>query len=164
MKRIIILILFAFLVFFGCNQNTKQTTSTSEEITELKNINVAEFKKLKEQYKDKVILINFFASWCPPCRQETPGFIKVYNKLKDTGFVILGFSIDDKISDAIKFVNEQGITYPVYHADRSLESYFNINTIPTSIFYLKGGKLYNLHVGFIDEKTLEKYVKELLTK
>ncbi|KAA0258559.1 redoxin domain-containing protein [Deferribacter autotrophicus] len=164
MKRIIFLILIVFLTFFGCNQNNNQATSTSQKITELKNINVAEFKKLKEQYSDKVILVNFFASWCPPCRQETPGFIKVYNKLKDSGFVILGFSIDDNIADAIKFVNEIGITYPVFHADRSLESYFNINTIPTSIFYIKGGKLYNLHVGYIDDKTLENYVKELLSK
>lgn len=156
-------ILVLSLLFSSCSQN-QQTESTKQIVSSLETVNVAQFKELKNRYKDKVILVNFFASWCPPCNQETPGFVRVYNKLKDKGFIILAFSIDDNVDDAVKFVNKYGITYPVYHADRSLEAYFNVSTIPTSVFYKKGGTLYNLHVGYIDEKDLENYILDLLNK
>ncbi|MGA1862989.1 TlpA disulfide reductase family protein [Deferribacter thermophilus] len=156
----ILILAFAFIV--SCSKT--EQSSNKKIVSSLEELNLVQFKQLKNQHAGKVILVNFFASWCPPCNEETPGFVKVYNKLKDKGFVIIGLSIDDNIDDAVNFVNKYGITYPVYHADRGLESYFNIRTIPTNIFYDKKGNLYNLHVGAIDEKNLEKYIESLLAQ
>lgn len=65
-----------------------------------------------EQYKGKVVLVNFWATWCPPCRKEIPGFIDVYESHKDKGFVVIGVAIDQK--DLVtEFANELNITYPI---------------------------------------------------
>ena len=65
-------------------------------------------------YKGKVLVINFWATWCPPCRREIPDFIEAYAELKDRGLEILGVSVDDMAAPALmEWVRKQGITYPV---------------------------------------------------
>jgi peroxiredoxin len=65
-------------------------------------------------YKGKVLVINFWATWCPPCRREIPDFIEAYAELKDRGLEILGVSVDDMAGPALlEWVRKQGISYPV---------------------------------------------------
>lgn len=65
-------------------------------------------------FKGKVLVINFWATWCPPCRREIPDFIEAYADLKDRGLEILGVSVDDMAGPALlDWVRKQGITYPV---------------------------------------------------
>ena len=97
------------------------------------------------------MLINFFGSWCAPCKAETPDFIEVYEKYKDKNFVIIGLAVDNNVNDAIEFVNNFGVTYPVFQANEELIKYFRVGPIPTSLLFDKNGKYMNQFIGYMDK-------------
>ncbi|MCX8084964.1 MAG: TlpA family protein disulfide reductase [Calditerrivibrio sp.] len=149
---------FVLLYVVGCNQFGDTDVSG---LPELKDVGVSEYEQILKEHKGKVILVNFFASWCPPCKAETPDFVATYEKLKDKNFVIIGFSIDDDINKARRFVADYKITYPVYHAKRELEQKMGVSSIPTNIFYTKDGALYQAMVGAISAEMLMKMYESL---
>lgn len=154
MKKFLLMILLFSLPFVmtACNKNQKSdSVSSSMEI-----LNVDKFKSVLQEHNGKVVLVNFFGSWCPPCKAETPDFVQVYEKYKDkNNFVIIGIAVDQNQSDALKFVKDFGITYPVYQADTSLLTYFQINPIPTSFVFDKNGNLLDSMVGYMSKDTVE---------
>jgi len=152
MKRLLA-IAFVMIMAVSCGDSGK--TSSSSPSVDIKTVSAGFVDQLKEEYKGKTMIVNFFASWCPPCRGETPDFIAAYEKHKDDNFVIVGLSLDKKPEEAVDFIKEFGITYPVYHADGSLGSQMNINTIPTSIIYKPDGKLFDIVVGPLTAKELD---------
>ncbi|UOD33860.1 TlpA family protein disulfide reductase [Deferribacteraceae bacterium V6Fe1] len=154
-----ILVLFVISVFFvlGCSNNSSKNINPAEIIPQM---SIAKYEEVKAQYKGKVVLVNFFASWCPPCKAEIPDFIKVYNKHKDK-FVIIGISIDDDVQKGAEFVVDKGIPYPTFHAERALEAKMNISSIPTNIFYKPDGTLFNFYVGALTEDFLESVIERL---
>ncbi len=147
------------LTFLGCNPFNNSTSNVN--LPELKDVGIAEFEQILQEHKGKVILVNFFASWCPPCKAETPEFVATYDKLKDKNFVIIGFSIDDDINKARQFVADYKITYPVYHAKRELEQKMGVSSIPTNIFYDKNGNLFQAMVGQLSAEFLIKTYETL---
>ncbi|MCA1927993.1 MAG: TlpA family protein disulfide reductase [Calditerrivibrio sp.] len=153
-----VIVLISFVYIYGCNQFSDSNISN---LPELKDLDVASFEKVLAENKGKVVLVNFFASWCPPCKAETPDFVATYNKFKDKDFVIIGISIDDDLSKAKQFIAEYKITYPTYHAKRELEEKMGVSSIPTNIFYTKDGTLYKGIVGAISADFLEKTIAEL---
>jgi len=153
MKRLIIaLLIMIFAISCG---DSKTADSSSDSSIKMETVSAGFVDKLKEEYKGKTLIVNFFASWCPPCRGETPDFIAAYEKYKDSNFVIVGISVDKKVKEAVKFVDEFKVTYPVYHGDSSLGSEMNISTIPTSIIYKPDGKLFDITVGPLTAKELD---------
>jgi len=118
-----------------------------------------------ESYKGKVIVINFWATWCPPCKQEIPYFINIYDKYKSQGVEILGISLDsqldlDELSD---FVVENEINYQIILDDSNLEQAFGgIQAIPTTFIISKDFKPKATHVGLLDEAGLEKLINSEL--
>jgi len=94
---------------------------------------------------DKVILIDFWATWCAPCIAEIPGIIEVYNENKDKGFEVIGISLDDSIEAVEKFSADKGIEWPQYcdglGYDNELAQRFGINRLPASFLVGKGGKI-----------------------
>ncbi|MEF3254314.1 MAG: TlpA family protein disulfide reductase [Deferribacterales bacterium] len=159
LKRVISIFLMSIVLFlFGCNPFAE---NSSKDLPELKDISIQDFENILAEQKGKVVLVNFFASWCPPCKAETPEFVATYEKFKDKGFVIIGISIDEDVSKAKSFIADYKITYPTYHATRELEQKMGVSSIPTNIFYTKDGKLYNAIVGAISADFLEKTINEL---
>ena len=122
-------------------------------------------KALKlSDYKGKVVLVNFWATWCPPCRAEIPGFIKVYEKNKKKGFVILGLSVDKEgPSTVAPFLKKNKVSYPVAMADsKSMDAYGGIRAIPTSFLLDKKGRIAKSVVGEFAEADLQKAIEPLL--
>lgn len=113
--------------------------------------------------KGKVIIINFWATWCPPCREEIPGFLEVYDKYKDQGLVILGIALDNGGPDVVNpFVKNMAITYPVAMATQEIyQSYQPGQYIPATFIIDRTGKIKDKHVGFLDKASLEKTFLEL---
>jgi thiol-disulfide isomerase/thioredoxin len=163
MKKLnIFIIVFVFLAIISCNSSDKGSVEKSRnEAPVVKNINTQLYNQIKAENKDKVLLITFFASWCPACKQETPGFIKVYNEFKDKKFQLIGISVDKNIQDAENFVKQFGVTYPVYLSDAALAKKLNIYYLPTNIIYKPGGGLFDVKSGAMSEDRLIGIIKEL---
>lgn len=89
----------------------------------------------------KVVLVNFWATWCPPCRKEMPDLQALYDKYKDQGFVVLAIS-DEEAAKVRPFIAERKITYPVLlDAGRKVNDLFQVEGIPKSFVYDREGKL-----------------------
>jgi peroxiredoxin len=112
----------------------------------------------------KPIVINFFATWCPPCRQEIPGFVEVYNKYRGRGFELVGISLDsDTKRELPAFMMENRIGYRILMGDiATARAYGGVTTIPTTFFVGRDGRIRNVHVGYIDKDAFEREVQKLL--
>ncbi len=92
--------------------------------------------------KGKVVLVNFWATWCPPCQKEMPDLEALYNQYKGQGFVILAFSEDDETQKVAPFIAERKITYPILlDPGQKIGNQFEVNGIPKSFIYNRDGKL-----------------------
>ncbi|MFA6465548.1 MAG: TlpA disulfide reductase family protein [Desulfurivibrionaceae bacterium] len=115
-------------------------------------------------YAGKVILINFFATWCPPCRQEIPDFIKVQKEYGPKGFTIIGFSVDEGGAALVdKFTQKMQINYPVLMSNPKIARDFGgILGIPTSFLVNKEGNVVKRYDGYLDHQTLVKDLNSIL--
>lgn len=99
---------------------TQVTTNTSTAVSNIRPL--FKLKDLEDQVRDvkewdgKVLMINFWATWCPPCRREMPAFIKLQEKYKDKGFTIVGIALDEKQA-VIDFTDPMGMNYPILMAE-----------------------------------------------
>ncbi|MBM3304828.1 MAG: TlpA family protein disulfide reductase [Candidatus Aminicenantes bacterium] len=107
-------------------------------------------------YKGKVLVLNFWATWCPPCREEIPDFVAAYTKHKDDGLEILGLSVDRMSADQVRAWSEKaGINYPVAMAtQRVIVDYKPGDYIPATIIIDRQGRIRHRHVALMDEETL----------
>jgi peroxiredoxin len=91
--------------------------------------------------KGKIVLLNFWATWCPPCRVEMPSIQALWDKTKDRPFTIIAVSIDDDIGTVKTFIKEHNYTYPVYYDQtKQLGTDFNASSIPTTYIIDKRGR------------------------
>lgn len=116
--------------------------------------------------RGKVVLVNFWATWCPPCRIEMPGFQRVYETKRDRGFTIVGISTDAIGSRAVAdFVRERGITYPIAMATGAVVQEFGgARTLPISFLIDREGRIRNEVKGIFASVTLEQAVDRLLAE
>lgn len=114
------------------------------------------------QYQGRAVLLNFFASWCPPCRQEVPDFIELERSYKDKGFSVIGVALES-LKDAKGFADRVGINYPVLIDDgKASDAYGPIRAIPTTFVIDKSGKIVRKYIGARNKETFESDIKELL--
>ena len=116
-------------------------------------------------YKGKLVLVNFWATWCGPCKVEIPEFVDLYAQYKDRGFVILGVLTEDTPSrDELKaFTSENKMTYPIFQPSEEFESEFGtIYALPTSFLIGRDGSVCGKQLGPISKESLEKSIKALL--
>jgi thiol-disulfide isomerase/thioredoxin len=114
-------------------------------------------------YKGKVVLLNFWATWCGPCKVEIPAFVELYDQYKDKGLVIVGVSIDDTPEQLQAFMKEYRINYPVLQMTPDVETaYGPFYGYPTSFFIARDGSICLKHLGPATKEQFEKEIKALL--
>ena len=114
-------------------------------------------------YRGKVVVLDFWATWCPPCKAEIPDFIKLYSQYKGDGFQMLGISVDQGGLSVVKpFMKAYGINYPIMLADDQVVSDFGgISAIPTTFVIDKHGRVRASFVGYRPASEFENLIKQL---
>jgi cytochrome c biogenesis protein CcmG/thiol:disulfide interchange protein DsbE len=117
-----------------------------------------------EDYKGKVVLLDFFATWCGPCKIEIPWFMEMERKNKDRGFAVLGVSMDDEGWDIVKpFLAELGVNYRVVIGnDSTAQLYGGVDALPTTFLIDRNGKIASVHIGLASRKDFEDGIEQLL--
>ena len=120
--------------------------------------------RLQEQ-RGQVVLINFWATWCGPCRQEMPHLNRLYDKYKGSGFVLIGVNVDDDARNAAEVAAKLGIKFPVlWDTDKKVSKLYDLSTMPSTVIVDRDGKVRYVHRGYLNgyEDNYEKQVRELL--
>lgn len=118
-----------------------------------------------ESYKGKVVIINFWATWCAPCRKEIPDFITVYNKYRSQGVEFLGISLDSQLDldELAEFAADNEINYQIILDNGNLDLAFGgVEAVPTTFVIGKDFTVKAIHTGSLDEVSLEKLVRSEL--
>lgn len=120
--------------------------------------------RLQEQ-RGKVVMINFWATWCGPCRQEMPHLDRLYDKYKSSGFVLMGINVDDDTRNAAAVAAKLGVRFPVLlDTDKQVSRLYDLSTMPSTVIVDRDGKVRYVHRGYLSgyEDTYDKQVRELL--
>ncbi|BCW99171.1 MAG: hypothetical protein KatS3mg024_1998 [Armatimonadota bacterium] len=119
------------------------------------------------EHRGKVVLVNLFATWCPPCRAETPDLVALARDYESKGVVVVGVSLDTEGPDVVRrFVREYGIPYPVLMPSGDSETSFQINGIPIPTTYLldREGRIAKKYVGKVSGSVFRSDVDALLAE
>ncbi len=165
------------VVFIGSSckrsQSEAQAGNKSAEVAPAASTAVAPAWKLRSvdgrevsaaDFAGKVLVLDFWATWCPPCRAEIPGFIELQKKYEKDGLVIVGISVDKGGVDLVKkFIAENKINYTIVMADDMVADTFGgIEGIPTTFVIDRAGKIQFKKVGFEETAVFEARLKPLL--
>ena len=130
----------------------------------IKHLDKAGVDKFLASLKGKVVIVDFWATWCPPCRQEIPGFIELQKQFGDKGLVVVGLSLDDETDPVKEFCKTQKVNYPVFVVRQdTTAAWGNIEAIPTTFILDKTGrKVGGPRVGYHPREAFEKEIAPLL--
>jgi thiol-disulfide isomerase/thioredoxin len=173
-KRLLVLSLAA-VGLVGCNQHSasppppKEAVIAAGEIgSRLPNFSLKDLQGREissADFRDKVVLIDFWATWCQPCKQEMPGYQKLVDRYGTRGFAVVGFKFDTMMDmeDPVLFAKKIGVRYPLAVAADDLKPKFGgIEGLPTTLLYDRQGILRKKVVGFEYTDTIESELKPLL--
>lgn len=171
-------VLLISAVSFGCGKSESNSTDSSKSSASLESEKNVSYPKAPDfslqnlngnkvklsDYSGKLVFVNFWATWCPPCRAEIPGFIKMYDKYKDQGLEIIGISTDRDGKELVKeFVQKNKVNYTVLMFDMDvITAYGGITGIPTTFIVNQKGEIVNKFVGFPGDEAFEKEIKTWL--
>jgi peroxiredoxin len=114
-------------------------------------------------FEGNVVLVNFWATWCPPCRAEIPGFDAAYQAYKDEGFVVLGINVEESPGRVAPFVEEFQVTYPVLLDEKGkVVQEWRARGLPMSLVIDRDGVIQVRHIGFLSAQKLEEYLEGIL--
>jgi len=120
--------------------------------------------RLNEQ-RGQVVMINFWATWCGPCKREMPQLNRIYSKYRKAGFVLLGVNVDEDRLNAQGVATRLGVQFPVlFDSAQRVSRLYELNTMPSSVLIDRDGRVRFVHLGYRDglEDTYEKQVADLL--
>jgi cytochrome c biogenesis protein CcmG/thiol:disulfide interchange protein DsbE len=117
-------------------------------------------------FKGKVIVLDFWATWCPPCVMEIPHFIELYEQYKDQGFAMVGISLDSQGVSVVKsFVQKYRVNYPILMTDGRVDkAYGGIPGIPTTFVIDSAGNIRQKYIGYREKAVFETDIKALLAE
>lgn len=182
MKKVLSVFMILFLTagIFGCQKTEKSnnaenkvadttsnvTTARTNDLAPGFTLKLTDGKDIKlSNYKGKIVIIDFWATWCPPCRRGIPDMIDIQKKYQ-RDVVIIGISLDRETKpDVVPFIKKYEINYPVaYGTTEVVVAFGNIEAIPTSFIIDKSGQIVDKHIGLVDKSIYINKITELLKK
>jgi peroxiredoxin len=175
MRKLVFLLLFLFAIS-GCGKAEGNTKENKEEgkVGLARSMIAPDFKLNDTEgnehnlsdYRGKVVIVDFWATWCPPCVVEIPHFVKFHNKYNEKGLVILGLSLDTDNRRLKDFMEENNMEYPVLVKVGKVSVKYAVKGIPTAYLIDKEGKIAEKFVGYApgSEKKIEKAFLKLMEK
>jgi cytochrome c biogenesis protein CcmG, thiol:disulfide interchange protein DsbE len=152
----ILVLLFSCTDHVSKSRGSMATDFTLQELSGEKNVALSDMK-------GRVVVLEFWATWCPPCRASIPGIERLHEKYKDKGVVVLAVSMDDTGWDAVQsFVKENGIKYTVLKGNDNVAEKYQVRSIPMLMVIDKEGKIVKRYLGFGSEEDVEKDIKSVL--
>jgi peroxiredoxin len=159
----------ALTLLSGCSTPAK-TQTTQKPVESRKSapefsLKDAEGKAVKlSDYKGKAVLLNFWATWCGPCKVEIPWFVEFEQKYKDKGFAVVGIAMDEEGWEVIKpYITEKKVNYRVLLGNDSMATlYGGVDSLPTTFLLDRNGKIANVHVGLVSKSEYENDIAALL--
>ena len=118
-----------------------------------------------EEYRGQVVLINFWASWCGPCRQEMPILDRLHQRYEDAGFAVLGVNVEGEVAPAKKIVDKSKVTFPVLiDAGQHVSELYDLEAMPSTVVVDRDGVVRYVHRGYKpgDEEKYVAVVKKLI--
>lgn len=144
------------LVLFACLLMTSLNALANEFIfKDMQN----KVQRLSD-YNGKWVLVNFWATWCPPCLEEIPDLVEMYNARKATDFVVIGIAMTSSKDSVLSFAKQMEISYPIIMGDdKSAAQIGRIDALPTSYLYDPSGKLVSYQTGIVTREAIESYIR-----
>ncbi|MBQ4132470.1 MAG: TlpA family protein disulfide reductase [Desulfovibrionaceae bacterium] len=126
-----------------------------------KTASIDDIGTLIESHEGEIVLLNIFASWCPPCAQEANNFVRFYHdNPPSSGVHLYGISLDDNKSDLSAFIDRKKLNFPVYNCGQDFVDFFEIQSIPTLIVIDRAGSLVEYRIGVASLKELNQIVEK----
>jgi peroxiredoxin len=143
---------------------TANSTTTSHAMAPDFNLPTPDGKDIQlSSYRGKVVLLDFWATWCDPCREEIPHFVELQQKYGDRGLQIIGVSIDDSPEPVRPFYRQFHMNYPVVMGTAQTGGlYGGVLGLPISFLIDRDGRIYAKHIGATDASVFEKEIKKLI--
>lgn len=160
--------LFFLLVLFALLTSTVSWTVVAQATTQMPSFaleSVRDGKIIQSNLFDgKVLLLTFFATWCPPCVEEIPILVELQNELADAGFSVIGLSVDQQGPSVVAtFIEKRSINYPVLMAEAKTTTDFGgVYGIPVAFLVNKSGNVVKKYTGYVQHEILEKDIRSLL--
>ena len=158
LKSFAVLSILVMTLLAGCTDKSAPSDVSSAPDFTLQDM-TGKSVKLSD-YKGKVVLLGFWATWCPPCRASVPGLEKLHKTYKDKGLAVLAVSMDQDGWDEVKsFISEYGITYTVLKGTDDVAAQYQMRSIPMLLVLDKEGKRVKRYLGMGNEEDMEKDIK-----
>ena len=170
MKRLFFYVLYIALIFIfitGCNQGGKSPDSNKTELATAPDFVLAGLQgdtlRLSD-FKGKIIILDIWDTWCPPCKKEIPDFVDLYHTYQQKNVVVIGLALGREGREKVKsFALQQNVSYPLAIADSEvLNAYGPIRGIPTTLIIDQNSKIVKRYTGFREKVVFEKEIKALL--
>lgn len=150
-------------VLIGCTRSDERSTAASGDAPNFKLQDLNGKTVQLSDFKGKPVVLEFWATWCQPCRDSIPGLAKLHKDYADKGLVILAISLDGGAPEDIRmFQKEHGMTYTVLMGNEEVASQYSVRTIPMTLVLDKSGKIRKRYLGAGNEDAVENIVKQLL--